>query len=257
MPEGQEYWDGVAPRYGALYANDWSLFENSLVKEDLRRLLQRAVGKRILDVGFGTGLGYELLGGDTSDIDYVGVDVSGAMLLEFQKKHPAVRTVQASGDALTTSLSMCRFDVVISINVAASFPADTQLMLRDLFRILVPGGLIYLSFLNRYSLRRLIHGKFGHAEKYRTRGDHESRHFAWGKTYSRRELVRMSLGAGFNNVGCSYRSVLGGVWESAAAVRAERLLAEVVPWLGHATIITGTRDDEAITHGEMEAVLRT
>ncbi len=250
------YWDGVAQRYHALYDNEWSLFEDSVLKSDLQRLVGQTAGKRILDVGCGMGLGYELLGGVASGADYVGVDISGAMLHELRERHPTVRTVQLSGDSLTPFFTPGQFDAVISINVAASFPAHTQQLIQDVFTVLVPGGSTYLSFLNRHSLRRIVHGRRGAEEQYRTRGDDNNSDFAWAKTYARQELTSMCRTVGFDNIRCCYRSVLGGVWESPAAVTIERILDRFVPCLGHAIVVTGVRAAEGGNSDEVEAILR-
>src|SRR5215213_4162121 len=166
MRGGEDYWDKVAPVYNELYKGKWSLFENSITKSDLETLLRKAVGKRILDIGCGTGLGFELLGGTAAGIEYVGLDISAAMLRELSKRHPTAKIVHATGDSLAKYFEDLRFDIIISINVTASFPADTQGMLRDVYSLLAPGGLVYLSFLNRYSLRRLVQCRRGLNEKY-------------------------------------------------------------------------------------------
>jgi ubiquinone/menaquinone biosynthesis C-methylase UbiE len=255
MSDDEKYWDDVASRYGGLYDNTWSRFEDSITQRDVLRLLRGAPGERVLDIGCGTGLGYELLGGAESKVSYVGVDISSAMLSEFRKKHSAVNTYQASGDCLAKVFGHGQFDLVIAINVAASFPTRTRRMLEEVRRILAPGGVIYLSFLNRRSLRRMVHGLRGVDEAYRTRGDHESADFVWAKTYSRRSLVSMCQAVGFGHVRCVYRSVLGGVWESAAAVSAESVLQRMAPCLGHAVVVTGRRGGEVANDDQMETVL--
>src|SRR5208283_3731620 len=119
--------------------------------------------------------------------------------------------------------SPCQFDMVIATNVSASFPVNTKRMLEAIFSVLIPGGLIYLSFLNRYSLRRIVHGLLETREEYRTRGDNDSQDFAWAEAFSGRQLISMGNAVGFSGLECCYRSVLGGVWETATSVRAERV----------------------------------
>ncbi len=238
---GEHYWDNLASHYDSLYENEWCLFENAVLKQDLNRLVAKAIGNRLLDIGCGTGLGYDLLGGPTANIDYVGVDISGAMLREFGKRHRTAKMIHASGDTISTLFSPCQFEMVIAINVSASFPPNTRRMLETIFRVLVPGGLIYLSFLNRYSLRRIVHGLLETREEYRTRSDNHSLEFAWAEAFSGRQLISMGNGVGFRSLEYCYRSVLGGVWESATSVRVERVLARVVPWLGHSIVLMGTR----------------
>lgn len=254
MSDDEKYWDAVAPRYGVLYDNAWSRFEDAVSQRDVLRLLHRAPGKRVLDIGCGAGLGYELLGGAASNVSYVGIDISVAMLNEFRRKHPTANTYRTPGDCLSTLFDPGQFDLVIAINVAASFPGRSERMLEEVLRVLAPGGLIYLSFLNRHSLRRLLHGLRGVDEPYRTRGDHQSADFVWARTHSRRSLVSMCRTVGFGHVRCVYRSVLGGVWESKAAISAERVLQRTAPCLGHAIVVTGTRGGEVANDDQMEAI---
>jgi ubiquinone/menaquinone biosynthesis C-methylase UbiE len=236
---GEPYWDSVAPRYNALYESDWARFENDALRDNLAKLLPDFSGKRVLDIGCGTGLGYELLRDLDPEIQYVGLDPSAAMLLEFKKKHPDATTVRASGDALTMFFPADRFDLIIAINVAASFPIDTRLMLSEIFNVLAPGGIIYLSFLNRHSLRRITHGDIGTSERYRTRGDDDERQFVWARAYTKSELRQMCRDVGFSKIRCHYQSVLGGVWESKTSLKMERLLIKITPCLGHSIAVTG------------------
>lgn len=254
MSSEEKYWDAVAARYNGLYDNDWSRFEDSQSRVDIGRLLERAPGVRVLDIGCGAGLGYELLRSVRSDVDYVGIDISGAMIDELKKKYPTAKVLHASGDDLALVFDSCQFDMVMAINVSASFPLDTTRMISGVRSVLSPGGWFYLSFLNRYSLRRLTRGLWEADEPYRTRGDSESDDFVWAKTYSANALLSLCRESGFRNVHCVYRSVLGGVWESPAAISVERGLQGVAPCLGHAVAVYGRK---ASSDEQVEAVPRS
>lgn len=237
----QPYWDRIAPGYDALYSNQWSQYENSVLKKEVADLLSGGRNIRVLDIGCGTGLGYELLSGTDRNFVYVGLDTSAAMIDHFRKRFPTAAVVQGSGEALTSIFGVCAFDLIMSINVAASFPMDTQKMLRQAFAALKPGGTIYLSFLNRWSLRRLAHCKFKQLEHYRTRGDDDPRHFVLARTYGQKELMQLCFSAGFMRPRCHYHSVLGGVWESDLSIHFERVLARTAAFLGHSIVLTAMR----------------
>lgn len=201
----------------------------------------RAGVHRVLDIGCGTGLGYELLQTIGLSIDYVGLDVSGGMLRLFKERRPSVRTVEGSGDNLSALFGPHEFDFVMSINAACSFVPDTNRMVHAAFKVLTPGGGVYLSFLNRWSLRRILRLKGAAVESYRSRGDRVSGTTVRARTYTARGLRQLLGGAGFIDVSCLHRSVLGGVWESARAVRFERMLMDVAPRLGHTIAVIGKR----------------
>jgi ubiquinone/menaquinone biosynthesis C-methylase UbiE len=235
----EAYWDRVAACYAALYDNEWSHFEDSILRSDLRTLLSQVCGKRVLDICCGTGLGYDLLGGAAADVEYVGVDISSAMLKQFTERCPMVTVVQGSAEFLDRWFPQAQFDLVIAINVSASFLVDRRRMISEVFRLLAPGGIAHLSFLNRHSLRRLLHGSFKEHERYRTRGDSEANGYVWARTVSRKQLLHELSAAGFVQIQSSYRSVLGGVWETRRSVQVERVLSCVVPGLGHSLVVTG------------------
>ncbi|MGH6837477.1 MAG: class I SAM-dependent methyltransferase [Methylocella sp.] len=239
--DGSPYWNALAGRYGSLYDSEWSRFEDASLKRDLERLLAHANGRRVLDIGCGAGLGYELLGGPKQMIEYVGFDISAGMLAQFHAKHPEAQLVQGSADDMLNYFEPSQFDLVISTNVAASFVADVRKLADAIRTLLASKGLASLSFLNRVSLRRLYHLKTGPMEEYRTRGDTISEASVLAATYTAKELWNICASAGFAEVRCHYRSVLGGVWESRASVRVENILFRVVPCLGHAVVVTGVR----------------
>jgi len=76
--------DKVAGVYDAMYRDRRSVAENAV----LRRYVEALRGLRLLDVGCGTGLVLDLLGGFGWSEFYVGMDVSEEMLNLAQEKHP-------------------------------------------------------------------------------------------------------------------------------------------------------------------------
>jgi SAM-dependent methyltransferase len=236
-----EYWNRVAPIYASLYERDWSRYEDAVLRADLEKTVSTPNVKRILDIGCGTGLAYELIRDLTPSLEYIGFDVSREMLVEFARRFPDVTLIEGTADALLDYFSPSSFDVVIATNVAASFWAETSRVLKLIFSVLAPGGRFHLSFLNRLALRRIVRGLYHRREQYRTRGDPEMRQYVWAQSFSRRELIRLFQKAGFVGLEGSYRSVLGGVWETRASIMVERTAVSILPWLGHSITITGQR----------------
>ena len=233
----EEYWDDVAGEYDGLYATQWSQFENSCLERDLKVALELAPGNRVLDIGCGTGLAFTLLSHIKSDIDYVGLDISAGMLREFRKEHPLVKTMLGSGEKLLELFEPSRFDLVISTNVAASFPRDVRQMLTGIARVLSGKGIASMSFVNKWSFRRLVHFKFRSAEQYRTRGDRKSDKFAIANTFSSDDLKSLFSDTGFCDLRYAYGSVLGGIWEDSVSICMERALSRVIPVLGHSITV--------------------
>lgn len=131
--------DRIAEGYDRLYSTAAAEGEDEWVANDLAMIGASREPGPILDVGCGTGW---LL--DRMDIDpahYTGLDVSEAMLLEAQRKHPRHRFI--TGDmhriaALTTSVDavFMGFDV---LNLSPT-PGFLLANIRD---VLWPGGIVY------------------------------------------------------------------------------------------------------------------
>ena len=105
---------------------------------------------RILDFGCGYGRSLaELPGGGYTDI--VGIDFSFRMLKRCRSRMPDVRLVQNDGH--TIPLRRNSVDLVLLFAVLTCVPQDDEQrnLLREIGRVLRPGGLIYISdlLLNR------------------------------------------------------------------------------------------------------------
>jgi ubiquinone/menaquinone biosynthesis C-methylase UbiE len=106
-------------------------------------------GKDVLEVGCGTGL---ILGrvAETARTA-AGVDLSGGMLAPAHARGLAV--AQASATALP--IATASVDVAYSFKVLAHIP-DIQGALREMARVVRPGGWVLAEFYNARSLRRLV-----------------------------------------------------------------------------------------------------
>jgi len=99
---------------------------------------------RVLDVGCGAGYGTQYLSATVSDI--TGTDMSEQALAYAQANYPGIRFVPASGDSLP--FASASFDAVVSFQVIEHI-ADAKAYVRELHRVIRPGGLLYLTTPNR------------------------------------------------------------------------------------------------------------
>lgn len=136
---------------------------NSFEKDEITRLLvglwrehgkQNLVGKKVLDLGCGTGrLTKELL---DRGAEVVGVDVSEEMLKILQKKFPQVKTVLA--DAENLPFEDEEFDLIIANFLIVHFK-DLDSLFREVYRVLRSGGYLILTNINQRKAPKLKVGK--------------------------------------------------------------------------------------------------
>ena len=83
----KDYWDSISGEYDSLYGDTWSRLENSQVLGQLMNIPALQTANRVLDVGCGTGLGYELCEQVINKpFEYVGIDISPEMVNICKKK---------------------------------------------------------------------------------------------------------------------------------------------------------------------------
>jgi ubiquinone/menaquinone biosynthesis C-methylase UbiE len=108
-----------------------------------------AAGKDLLEVGCGTGLILHRTARFARSA--VGIDLSAGMLMKAQQR--GLRVAQASATALP--IATASIDVAYSFKVLAHIP-DIQGALREMARVVRPGGWVLAEFYNARSLRRLV-----------------------------------------------------------------------------------------------------
>ncbi|HEU4735314.1 MAG TPA: class I SAM-dependent methyltransferase [Kofleriaceae bacterium] len=108
-----------------------------------------ARGKALLEVGCGTGLILHRTAQFARQA--FGIDLSSGMLMKAQQR--GLRVAQASATALP--LPTASVDVAYSFKVLAHIP-DIQGALREMARVVRPGGWVLAEFYNARSLRRLV-----------------------------------------------------------------------------------------------------
>lgn len=108
-----------------------------------------ATGKQVLEVGCGTGL---ILGRVAQFArNAVGIDLSGGMLAKAAAR--GLHVTQASATDLP--IATASVDVAYSFKVLAHIP-DIEGALREMARVVRPGGHVIAEFYNARSLRRLV-----------------------------------------------------------------------------------------------------
>lgn len=108
-----------------------------------------ATGKAVLEVGCGTGLILHRTARFARHA--LGIDLSAGMLQKAQQR--GLHVMQASATALP--LATASVDVAYSFKVLSHIP-DIQGALREMARVVRPGGWVLAEFYNARSLRRLI-----------------------------------------------------------------------------------------------------
>jgi ubiquinone/menaquinone biosynthesis C-methylase UbiE len=142
---------GQAEAYDRWYATPLGDWVDRCEKKAVFALLPPVTGLRILDAGCGTG-NFSLTLADWG-ADMVGVDRSSAMLSRARGKRwegPG-KVEWVRGDLAQLPFPAHSFDGVISL-VALDFIIAREAVIRELARVLKPGGFLVVAVLNRYSL---------------------------------------------------------------------------------------------------------
>lgn len=213
---------------------------DALEQELILDLVGPPAGRRILDVGCGDGmLALELA---RRGAEVVGVDASERMIVAARERakgqHCDVSFEVARAEALP--FAAASFDVVVAVTVLC-FVEDATVALKEMTRILKPGGRVVVGELGRYSswaAVRRIKGWLGSSVWRRAR------------LRSRSELERLAKGAGLGKV-----SVTGAVFYPPIGIAA-RLLRPLDRRLGQVTtlgaaflVLVATKSAQSVEQG--------
>jgi ubiquinone/menaquinone biosynthesis C-methylase UbiE len=140
-----------AETYDRWYASPLGDWVDRCEKEAVIALLPPLTGLRILDAGCGTGNFSLTLAARGADM--VGVDRSAAMLFRARgkRREGPGRVEWVLGDLAQLPFPAHSFDGVLSI-LALDFSTSREAVIRELGRVLKPGGFLVAAVLNRYSL---------------------------------------------------------------------------------------------------------
>jgi SAM-dependent methyltransferase len=180
-PDVRGFFNREAATYQrVLEGNPGVRYVNEIEKTAVNRLLDRAPGGIFVDLGTGKGRFASLLEARGNLV--IAIDLSLEMLSSAVQRRPMI-----CADAARIPLGEETFDGLISMRTLKYVP-DTAGALREVYRILKPGGIAILQFPNRRSYQALVKGcRFIGDKSYNT----------MLKLRSFGELHRLSEGAGF------------------------------------------------------------
>jgi len=144
--DNRAYYD----EFASWYENERHLPYHRMLDDLEVELVERyATGKDVLEIGCGTGLILHRAAQFARHA--IGIDLSSGMLGKAHQR--GLRVVQASATALPVATASV--DVAYSFKVLAHIP-DIQTVLREMTRVVRPGGWVLAEFYNARSLRRLV-----------------------------------------------------------------------------------------------------
>jgi len=144
--DNRAYYDDFA----GWYENERHLPYHRMLDDLEVELVERyATGKAVLEVGCGTGLILHRTAQFARRA--TGIDLSGGMLARAHRR--GLEVLQASATDLPIATSSV--DVAYSFKVLAHIP-DIEGALREMARVVRPGGWVLAEFYNARSLRRLV-----------------------------------------------------------------------------------------------------
>ena len=125
-------------------------------------------GDRVLEVGFGGGVGLAMVLAHEPDVVLSGMDLSPEMLVRCRKRF-GERVTLAQGSVESLPFPDSAFDKVFGVNVSYFWP-DIERALREIRRVLSPSGLLVLGIRPPEVLRKVQFDVAGHrvwsAEQY-------------------------------------------------------------------------------------------
>jgi ubiquinone/menaquinone biosynthesis C-methylase UbiE len=122
--------------------------------------LDVAPGERVLELGFGGGVGLALLLAHEPSVKPSGVDLSREMVVRCQRRF-GDRVALVEGTVETMPFAGAAFDKVFGVNVSYFWP-DMSRALAEVLRVLAPGGLFVLGIRPPDTLRRFQFDVAGH-----------------------------------------------------------------------------------------------
>lgn len=157
-----ELFDNWVHRYDMWFKTPVGTLVKKYETELLVEMLQPQQEEFILDVGCGSGIfTLDILGFGTK---IIGLDISYPMLIEAEKKTAKHAFRGTVGNMISLPFADNIFDKAFSMT-ALEFVADAQLAIKELHRVVRPGGIVVLTTLNSLSPwaeRRIKEAAKGH-----------------------------------------------------------------------------------------------
>jgi len=147
----RQYFDHIAPSYAQRYHAPENPYYRYFFGERLREAVRGLdfEGKKILDIGAGTGALYDFIQANTASFQYIGADISATMLRESHIPADSQRI----GVLSDLELPAGHFDYLFMLGVTTYMSRyDLERHLAIMQTLLSPGGKAVLSFTHGCSL---------------------------------------------------------------------------------------------------------
>lgn len=148
-----EYYDGDAPDFDHRYQQNLVLQK---IRQQFREEVYRLPSKKILEVGFGTGLDMVHFAKVLPESQIYGIDISAKMVDLARGKAEAenleIRIEQGSVEDISSVFPDEKFDLIYVFFGALNTVEDLNLAARHLKNVLQPGGKMVLTFVNKWYL---------------------------------------------------------------------------------------------------------
>ncbi|WP_457742659.1 class I SAM-dependent methyltransferase [Thermococcus sp.] len=178
-----EYFDRIANRYDDWYRTKTGQYVDSIEKWLVFSMLKSKSGKA-LDIGCGTGnYTLEL---ERRGFEVIGLDASGEMLKIARSK--GLNCVR--GNAYSLPFPDDSFDLVLSVAMF-EFIREPERVLREVYRVLKPGGEVLIGTMNGRSAWFLFK---------RLKSLFVETAYRYARFYTPKELEELMRNAGFKNV---------------------------------------------------------
>ena len=128
-------YNSVTDEYDTAYRLKRCIAEDNLIRREILKLSTYGV----VDLGCGSGLGYELVDASPS---YVGIDISSGMIAKARAKFP--RGTWRVADACRTGLASSSYGLIMSLYGCISYVSDLDALFREIRRLIRPYGKYFL-----------------------------------------------------------------------------------------------------------------
>jgi ubiquinone/menaquinone biosynthesis C-methylase UbiE len=154
----EAYYDEDAPDFDSRY---WKNPVLQRIRQDFREEVKRHTYRRMLEIGCGTGLDLLHFGKTHPGVRIAGIDISGEMCRIAserirQEKLANVQVEKAGVEEIEALFGRSQFDMVYVFFGALNTVKDLWAAASALDRVVVPGGVLVLSFVNRHYIAGML-----------------------------------------------------------------------------------------------------